>query len=303
METITISDHENYYIHFLNMRKTKIKKLYDIQLLKEIFMTRKLKQIFILVILTLTTSSCGSSYVREQPKEFYDILKNSTVKGDVPFLEPSTDKIVPCENGIIQVYKFQIRNLTFAPGTELAIYTRNCAGEVSKMMDAFVHTNGVVYVIDSQKNIYPFEEYRLAVGSYSPGESTDFILATQDLKIGASAHFVVHPLEVYSNNGTRISLEQRFPHGMFYEVYGSGYEPNEELITTSKSEQEEMKTQCFADDKGEIHHMLMPFVKGVKNGKGSFTLTRKNGESLTVDYPWGPDNTKPYLLPYASDQS
>lgn len=253
------------------------------------------RHLVILLFLAVALSSCCSYTIQENPPGLCKILSNARNKGTQPYLDTFVDKFVPCENGQIPVYTFQIKNIKFEPNTQLGVYTRNCAGEIKKMSDAYVNYKGEV-ILKGSNNSFPFETFRYAIGSYSPGECTDFILASSDFEIGASAHFVLHPLEAKSETGQLLTLETRYPYGQYYEAFAKGYSPHEQLITTSQSEHEVMKSTCNADENGEVHHMIMPYVKGIKNGYGSFTLTRLNGDSLTVKYPWGSENTKPYLL-------
>ncbi len=184
-------------------------------------------------------------------------------------------------------YNLRLVNPPDLKRKKLKFISKNCLGYATEIAKGKMNKNGRIELtfIDGSKVL--LENYIVYAEGMCKGESFDIILLSEDKTFEVSAHIVMHPIENCSPNGQRISVELRSRYGSIYQCFGDGYLPNEELKTISRSENENIVQYINATEDGTFTFGLMPMVIGKTDGVASITIQRRNGDSLSLDYPWG----------------
>lgn len=126
----------------------------------------------------------------------------------------------------------------------------------------------------------------LGLHSYAKGEALTVALMTADKSIIAFGKVILYPIEA-KQGSRRIWVELIGATGNSFVIYGEGFEPNEELETTSASDGEVVKYKTKVNGNGQFVTMLLPAVVGKQSGLATFTVVGKAG-TLTVSFEWGP---------------
>jgi hypothetical protein len=69
-------------------------------------------------------------------------------------------------------------------------------------------------------------------------------------------------------------------------IHGSGFQPGEQVVIDTQSEDEKGQGNNKADDHGTFVALLFPFVKGKNSGSTKFTATGLTCK-VTVGFSWG----------------
>lgn len=249
-------------------------------------------------------ASCCSTYQDEIPSCTFTtaeidkkavnkiIIDSEKQSAEAPQLLVKFDKKMP---GLPKfgLYKFQICNLQMNPGDRYILLMKSCQGNITKIADAYVDNNCTLILSAQGSPQVPFEEFNTALGGCCPGESIDFVLATEDCQMGAAAHVVLDPLEAKFEDGATVTVELRSKHGELYVVYLKGFQPDEKLSFESQSLFEKLNNEIIVDNTGSHSFHVMPQVVGITDGKAAVIITRSNGKQVTINYPWGPGNVRP----------
>ncbi len=201
------------------------------------------------------------------------------------------------ENGVnYNYYRLKLTNFPLSKGDKFILIYRNCFGKSQKLADAYVNDKLEIVLLIPKSRPFILDDYKCRLGLMSLGENVDIILATEDLKKGVTSHIVMLPLETKSSSGQRISIELRNFYALRYECIGDGYCLGEELKTISRSGNEVSTKYIRAEKDGTFSFGIRPGVIGRTGGFATITVERKNGESLTVEYPWGDKNVQPSIF-------
>lgn len=236
------------------------------------------------IFLTIQTVLMAESFNEKRIKKIID--KSKERNPNAPYLEANM-KIANYKGRKISYCTFQLHNLELNPKQKYLLLSRDIRGKTVKIVDVYVDQNLNLVLKTPDKQYLPFEGYKLIFNGYSLGEPMDVILATRDLKSGASVHIVVKPIEAKFESGPKISLELLSPDGSFFLCQGEGFSANEELQYCSISEDEMHQSKRQVDKNGTFLFVICPEVIGKTDGNAEVKFTRSNGESLSLPYVWG----------------
>ncbi len=226
----------------------------------------------------------------ESSKRF--LQKDERNNIDNPYLYARLEEKKVINNRPHHLYTFHLEKMSLQPGQKFILSTKNCIGGVIKMADAYVDNQQDV-IIKLKFHQIPMKKFKHVIGSMCLGESIDIILSSTDREFEVSTHIVMHPIEAISKNGQRISAELRSRDGSVYEIFGEGYCKNEGLKCSNFSEGKGGTSDITADENGTFRFTIMPMVEEFTEGFTKTTVFRKNGESLSIQYPWGISKIKP----------
>jgi hypothetical protein len=105
---------------------------------------------------------------------------------------------------------------------------------------------------------------------------------TDDKSIIAYGKVILYPIQD-NQGGRRIWVELISTKGDSFVIYGEGFEPNEELTSTSNSEGEVIEYENKADSNGRFTTVLLPSVVGKESGTVTYTVSGKAG-TLSVSF-------------------
>lgn len=143
---------------------------------------------------------------------------------------------------------------------------------------------GVVVTSKEEKVI------RIKTGSFARGEALQCALMNDDKTVMVFAKEMPYPIE-NKQGKYRIWVELASPEGNTFIIWGEGFEPDEEISTTSSSNGEVIKSKVKVNNKGQFMTILFPSVVGKTDGLATFGAVGKSGE-VEVSYQWGPPALK-----------
>ena len=126
---------------------------------------------------------------------------------------------------------------------------------------------------------------------FAEGEALQVALISEDKTIVALAKTIPNPIESV-RDPYRIWVELATANSSGFIIWGEGFEPNEEMNTTSISEGETVMSKVRANVEGRFMTMIFPAVVGRQSGLASYSVAGKAGE-VKVHYRWGqPDGQR-----------
>ncbi len=147
---------------------------------------------------------------------------------------------------------------------------------------------GELYVDPSGKFVAEKKTLRgihLSALDYSKGEPYEVALISTDQTIKAFAKVI--PIPVATKEGRcRLWMELVSANGTAFAINGEGFEPDEGVTTTSRSDGEVMESKHKASPEGKLFAIVFPAVIGKPAGSASYTVVSRFC-SLTVEYEWG----------------
>jgi hypothetical protein len=121
---------------------------------------------------------------------------------------------------------------------------------------------------------------------YARGEAFQFALVSEDQTIMVFYKDIPYPIE-NKQGDYRIWVELASTEGDAFIIWGEGFEPDEEIDTTSTSDGEVIKSKIKVDSDGRFMTMMLPAVIGKEDGLAIFSVVGRHGE-VEVSYQWGP---------------
>lgn len=114
------------------------------------------------------------------------------------------------------------------------------------------------------------------------GKPVQYAIASKKRKTSAVASFTPIPLETQAAEGRRLSLQVSHPMMTRFWLSGTGFQPNEIVALSHKTEDRTETIEAIADENGEIGLELKPYVIGRLGGEAQVAAG-----DLILDYPWG----------------
>ena len=121
---------------------------------------------------------------------------------------------------------------------------------------------------------------------FARGEAFQVALISDDQTVMVFYKDIPYPIE-NKQGDYRIWVELASPEGDAFIIWGEGFEPDEEIDTTSTSDGEVTKSKTKVDSDGRFMMMMLPAVVGKEDGLATFSAIGKSGE-VKVSYRWGP---------------
>jgi hypothetical protein len=134
------------------------------------------------------------------------------------------------------------------------------------------------------KNGQRFDHF--TAGQYAMGQALNMALMNSDKSIRVYAKVIPFPIEATDGKRCYLSVELLSRDGLSFTISGRGFEPNEEIVDKSRSENEAMETTETSDSNGTFGIVEFPAVTGKQSGTAQHTVTGKQC-NLTVQYEWG----------------
>lgn len=135
--------------------------------------------------------------------------------------------------------------------------------------------------------------YILSSQGYLPGESVVIEVKNYDQTFKHSFKCIPYPVEKNSKiDSAVVKAEIADLRGGIYKISFDGFKDGEDVRTISFSEGEEITGSTKIVPGATTY--LMPAVEGKKGGMEIFTVQRKDGEKMSIGFPWG-INMLPYL--------
>ena len=139
--------------------------------------------------------------------------------------------------------------------------------------------------------------YILSSLGYIPGEPVVVEVKNYDQTFKHTFKCIPYPVEKNSKTDSAvIRAEIADLKGGIYKISFDGFKDGEDVRTISLSEGEEIKGSTKILPGATTY--LMPAVEGKKGGMEIFTVQRKDGEKMTIGFPWGAN-----ILPYLENSS
>jgi hypothetical protein len=132
---------------------------------------------------------------------------------------------------------------------------------------------------------FPLERASLDVDNYHNGEPVDFAVVATDGTVRAYARAYPFPIQAQDGKCTlNVNLENtRFTS---FVVHGSGFEPGENVTTSSSFEKDQTAGTQLASVLGEFATEVHADVPGKNSGTATFAATGKSCHP-SVTYDWG----------------
>ncbi|MGH9862622.1 MAG: hypothetical protein ACRD35_04285, partial [Candidatus Acidiferrales bacterium] len=136
-----------------------------------------------------------------------------------------------------------------------------------------------------------FEKSRFGLDSPRAGQPFRLGLISSDLAIRGFAKEIPIPIEA-QDGPCRLSVELASPTGEAFAVWGEGFPPGEEIVSSGASDADVIpeyneKAYSKAPDTGKILWLVSPAVVGKQSGWYMLTVTGKSCK-VTVKFQWGP---------------
>lgn len=120
---------------------------------------------------------------------------------------------------------------------------------------------------------------------FARGEALQVALMSEDKTIMVFYKDIPYPIE-NKQGDYRIWVELWSPEGDTFIIWGEGFEPDEEIDTTSTSDGEVIKSKTKVNSDGQFMTIISPAVVGKEDGLATFSAVGKSGE-VKVSYQWG----------------
>lgn len=152
------------------------------------------------------------------------------------------------------------------------------------------------HLLEAGKGGQPLGNFTM--GKYAKGQPFYIELKSADQRVKAFAKAVPFPIEATDGNGCRLSVELASRSGNVFNIFGEGYEPNEELTTDITPAAEVMASQDKADASGSFRMLVDQTMAKYEIGSTGTSGTedvRVTGSkcALTVHFEWGPAALQP----------
>ena len=127
---------------------------------------------------------------------------------------------------------------------------------------------------------------------FLPGERIEIIIVSQDKKELYSQEFIPNEIRGKNEKGEVLfTAELKILNSLTsYIISLDGFEEDEEVMFKSMSGHEVIEHPIVCNIKAAI--LYLPGVKTNKGGVGKLSLTRKNGEVISINLPWGNELNK-----------
>lgn len=150
-----------------------------------------------------------------------------------------------------------------------------------EMFGFFINEQGLLV---SSIDKHPF--LCVTARGFLPGERVFCRFATKENDFKNEFSFIPNPIQVKNKYGAVLveaEIVNFFP--AFYQCNFPGFKENEEIRTLSISGRERLKGKFKVSKK--MTFITSPDVKGSDRGMSKLTFTRKTGEKIQVNLPWG----------------
>lgn len=117
------------------------------------------------------------------------------------------------------------------------------------------------------------------------GEPKRFSLVSQDGRVKAFTYVIPFPISG-ADRGCSIDAILLLQHGEAVLFHGSGFAANSAVHMNAMSETEQQENDLKADSSGDVFTVLLPYVKGKTDGKGTVTFESQTC-SPSLTYLWG----------------
>jgi hypothetical protein len=134
------------------------------------------------------------------------------------------------------------------------------------------------------------ETVKLVLVDFSKGEPYEVALISSDQSVKAFGKVIPVPIEV-TEGRCHLSVEIVSPKGDSFAIRGDGFEPDEEVTTTSRSGGEVLEDKTRVSARGTFLTVIFPGVIGKQADLASFTASGKFCKPM-VRYDWGPSAFK-----------
>ncbi len=158
--------------------------------------------------------------------------------------------------------------------------------EPSKILPTEIIIGDKGYLFPGQKKI----PLTFATRGYVKGEAMEVALMNENKSLIAFGKIIPHPIETRQGN-LRMWVELASAKGDMFIIWGEGFEPDEEIGTTSSSSGEVLKSKLKANAEGKFMAIVLPAVIGKEDGTATYSAAGKAGE-VEVSYQWGPPALK-----------
>ena len=182
-------------------------------------------------------------------------------------------------------------NLSNVPtNREYVLYCPNtgCAVQPEVYIPFFFDDEKMIHlssrIIKANINIPSDQMY---IGVYAnPSFCADWYLLSCDFSQRFHTTFIYQPNICSLSNGKTLQITKREPLGNVLEIFLSGFEPYEQVLIESNSE-EEIRSFCrTADERGAFSFLEFPQVVGKTKGLVTITVTTKDMEKLSSATDW-----------------
>jgi hypothetical protein len=143
-------------------------------------------------------------------------------------------------------------------------------------------------IINEKGALRTYTEEKLVAfetGGFAKGEALQIALMSEDKTIMIFAKEMPYPIE-NKQGDYRIWVELASAGGDTFIIWGEGFEPDEEISTTSSSDGEVIKSKVKVNSKGQFMTFYFPAVVGKEDGLATFSAVGKSGE-VEISFQWG----------------
>lgn len=186
----------------------------------------------------------------------------------------------------------------FPQGKTYSLWFKRIGEESKRLVNKlYVDDSGVMIAQELRPGIdVPFlpaplaEVLPLTLDHFQPGEPVSLSLVSEDKQIKGYGKAIPVPIED-RDGSCHLYLELITPDRMTYAAWGTGFAPNEELMTESLSNGELIRSKRSAESDGGFLQIVLPATKPKSQGSATFSVTGTSC-SLLVKYDWGRSHLK-----------
>ena len=242
-------------------------------------MRRKLVQVVSAAVgLSLLTPACGTeSQVPARQRSASEVPA-------LPGARLTLLEIVRANPSVGEGFNYRLQAAGLPPGKAFRLEVRRLDGQVGRMPIETLHVDAAGQLVTERG--FRLEQHVLGTGPVLKGEPLEPALVAEDGSGEVVARMVPAPIAASGVGGCHLSIELADPTGNVFLLRGEGFEPREEVRTTSKSDGEVLPARTTASETGEIRLIVLPAVIGKAGGSASYSASGRVC-TVTLSYEWG----------------